>query len=47
MKFDRYNNGRIKVQGHRQQNYQIAKFVAGKVFKLLREIIENFICYVL
>lgn len=48
MKFDRYNNGRIKVQGHRQQNYQIAKFVAGKVLKVhvLREIIENFICYV-
>lgn len=35
---DRYNYGRIKVQGHRKKPHAIAKFVGGKVFKVKRGV---------
>lgn len=39
---DRYNYGRIKVQGHRKKPHAIAKFVGGKVFKVKRGVYWTF-----
>lgn len=35
---DRYNYGRVKVQGHRKKKKTIAKFAGGKVFKVQKGV---------